>query len=69
MDIMEVNYIAPKEDGTVELRVFVPGDLRNQFKGKCATQGKTMSEIIAAMMKRYLTNDITLEMLEVENKK
>lgn len=68
MDKMEVNFIAPKNDGTVELRVFVPGELRKQFKGKCATQGKTMSEVISAMMQKYVVDAITLEMLEAEDK-
>ncbi|WP_231510532.1 copy number control protein [Fischerella sp. PCC 9605] len=53
-----------KDEGTVEMRVFVPGDLRNQFKGKCATQGKTMSEIITAFMHKYVSGQINLTELE-----
>jgi len=43
-----------KENDTVELRVFVPGDLRNQFKGVCVTQGLTMSQVITEFMKNYV---------------
>jgi hypothetical protein len=43
-----------KENDTVELRVFVPGGLRNQFKGVCATQGLTMSQVITELMKNYV---------------
>jgi|GEM_PF-2039807 len=55
MDILEA--VLSKNDKTVERRVFVPGDLRNRFKGKCATQGKTMSEVIAAFMENYTKDD------------
>ncbi|MBP5976531.1 hypothetical protein HW132_28320 [Brasilonema sp. CT11] len=56
-------------EGIVELRVFIPGDLRNKFKGKCATQGKTMSEVITALMDKYVTGEITPEILAAEDKK
>ncbi|MBN3881513.1 MAG: copy number control protein [Nostoc sp. JL34] len=38
----------------MELRVFVPGELRNQFKGVCATQGLTMSHVITELMQNYV---------------
>jgi hypothetical protein len=40
-----------------EIRVFVPPELRQKFKGKCVTQGKTMSDVIAAFMESYVRND------------
>jgi hypothetical protein len=40
-----------------EIRVFVRPELRQKFKGKCVTQGKTMSDVIAAFMEKYITED------------
>ncbi|WP_373524866.1 plasmid partition protein ParG [Nostoc sp.] len=40
-----------------EIRVFVPPELRQRFKGKCVTQGKTMSDVIAAFMENYAKDD------------
>jgi excinuclease UvrABC nuclease subunit len=42
---------------TAEIRVFVSPELRNQFKGKCVTQGKTMSEVLAEFMSAYVKQD------------
>jgi hypothetical protein len=40
-----------------EVRVFVEPELKNKFKGKCVTQGKTMSDVIADFMDRYVKED------------
>jgi len=40
-----------------EIRVFIPPELRQKFKGKCVTQGKTMSDVIAAFMEKYIKED------------
>ena len=40
-----------------EIRVFVSPELRQKFKGKCVTEGKTMSDVIAAFMEQYIKDE------------
>ncbi|MBD2213994.1 copy number control protein [Nostoc linckia FACHB-104] len=40
-----------------EIRVFVSPELRQKFKGKCVTEGKTMSDVIAAFMEQYIKEE------------
>ncbi|MGH1397063.1 MAG: ribbon-helix-helix domain-containing protein [Trichormus sp.] len=43
-----------KDKEVVELRLSVPENLKNQFKGLCAMQGLTMSQVIAKVMQDYI---------------
>ncbi|NET36964.1 MAG: copy number control protein [Cyanothece sp. SIO1E1] len=42
------------ESKTVTLKIDVPEDLRNAFKGACAVQGKSMKEILIEFMQEYV---------------
>lgn len=38
----------------VTLKLQIPEDLRNAFKGACAVQGKTMRDVVIAAMQTYV---------------
>lgn len=40
-----------------EIRVFVKPELRQQFKSKCVLENKTMSDVIADFMEKFVTED------------
>ncbi|WP_414756143.1 copy number control protein [Anabaena sp. CCY 9910] len=46
--------MSKKENEPVELRLCVSKDVKNKFKGVCAMQGLTMSEVIAQFMQNYV---------------
>ncbi len=43
-----------KKDKIVRINVEVPERLRNSFKGKSATEGKTLKEAIQNLMEDYI---------------
>ncbi|MBE7383605.1 MAG: hypothetical protein F6J95_019575 [Leptolyngbya sp. SIO1E4] len=40
---------------TVAIRVQMPDTLRAQFKARCALQGKTMNEVVVALIEKWLS--------------
>lgn len=43
------------EEKIISLRIFMPEDLRNEFKAVCARQGRNMSEVVTEFVKGYVT--------------
>lgn len=48
-----INY-SSERDKIVRINVEVPETLRNNFKGKAATEGKTVKEAIQKLMEEYI---------------
>ncbi|MEG3929186.1 hypothetical protein [Microcoleus sp. T3_D1] len=42
------------EDKIISLRIFMPEDLKNEFKAVCARQGANMSEVVVKFVKGYV---------------
>ena len=43
------------EEKIISLRIFMPEELKNEFKAVCARQGANMSEVVVKFVKKYVT--------------
>lgn len=44
-------------DKAVAIRVQMPEKLRAKFKARCALQGKTMNEVVVALIEQWLAEN------------
>ena len=47
--------MSDNEEKIISLRIFMPEELKNEFKAVCARQGANMSEVVVKFVKKYVT--------------